>query len=38
MTKQYFQATSHDERALTQIMEKQSRLEYLRDSDAQAKK
>ena len=38
MTKQYFQATSHDDRALTQIMEKQNRLEYLRDSGAQPKK
>lgn len=39
MTKQYFRATNHhDSKALTQIMEKQNRLEYLRDSGAQSKR
>ena len=38
MTRQYFQATSHDEHALKQIMEKQNRLEHLRDLGAQTSK
>ena len=39
MTKQYFQATSHqNEKALLQLMQKQNRLEYLRDNDAQLPK
>lgn len=39
MTKQYFRATSHqNEKALLQLMQKQNRLEYLRDNDAQLPK
>ena len=38
MTKQYFRTTNHKEVALHQIMEKQNRLEHLRDSDSQTSK
>ena len=39
MTKDYFRSTAHQgEQALAQIMQKQNRIEYLRDSDAKRSK
>ena len=39
MTKDYFRSTAHQgEQALAQIMQKQNRIEYLRDSDAKCSK